>query len=112
MATSIDSIVDKIGGSPDYVVYLLAERHAILSALLAPAQRYSREDWALGYSNTIGSSLHNDIIDLDMWLATLSKQDRYLLRNWAIRSEIRPVFGRAQIRRVRSLVEAGAAVMS
>lgn len=105
MSTAIDSLVDKIGGDANYVRFLLAERPAILSALLAPAQKYNAEDKTLGYPTTVGSSLHNDIIELDQWMATLSKQDRYLLRNWALHSDIRPVFGRAQIRRVQKLIE-------
>lgn len=65
----------------------------------------------LAYSTVVGNALHNDLIELESWLSTLSQQDRSLLLSWAEGEGVRPVFGRARTanaqgsRRVRRLLQ-------
>lgn len=108
---SVDTLVESLGGDPGYVRFLLVERPYIRSAMTRMNAILDAEARSLSYSTVVGNALHNDLIELESWLRTLSPRDRNLLLRWAEGEEIRPVFGRARTastqgsRRVRRLLQ-------
>lgn len=105
---SDERLLDDLKGDPGYIRFLLVERSRIRSALLAPSMVFGAEAKTLAYSGSIGNALHNDIIELDSWLATLSPQDQELLLSWADNEEVRPAYGTAHFqgsRRARKLLK-------
>lgn len=103
---SVDSIIDQVGGSPGYIRFLLAERVYIRSALDARGVCLDEEARTLMYPTSIGNSLHNDLIEIERWIETLSSHDRRLLDGWAERLPIKPVYAGTQMGRINRLVEA------
>jgi hypothetical protein len=103
---SVDSIIDRVGGDPGYIRFLLVERPYIRSALTARGVFLDEEARTLAYPSTIGNSLHNDIIAIESWLETLSPQDQKLIDDWASRQTAKPVFGGTQMGRIYRLIEA------
>lgn len=103
---SVDSIIDSLGGDPGYIKFLLAERPYIRSALMARGVCFDEEARTLAYPTSIGNSLHNDLIEIERWLTTLSPQDKDLLNGWASGSTARPAFGGTQLGRINRLIEA------
>lgn len=102
--SGIERLIDGLRGDPAYVKFLLIERPYIRSALMPRSPFLSSEDRVDAYPTTIGNPLHNDIIELEMWLNSLSPQDRSLLLSWASREDRAPSFGWASIRRVNALL--------
>jgi len=106
---SVDTLVDRLGGDPGYVKFLLVERLRIRSALEARAVPTNEESRVEAFPTSVGNSLHNDIIDLESWLASLPIQDQRLLLAWAADGG-RQVYGRMRIgrgfrgKRVKSLI--------
>lgn len=101
----IDYIVYRLDGNPEYIKYLLAQRPYIRSAITYPPKPMDDESRADLYSSSIGGAIHCDIIELDIWLETLSHEDRSLLFSWAEKQGRKPAFGAARIRRVEVLVK-------
>jgi len=104
LGDSIDGLVFRIAGEPDYIKFLLVERPYIRAAVECPPQVYDQDDRVDMYSSMVGNALHNDIIELEEWLDTLSPQDRAMVLAWCERAEGKPYFGRAFMRRVRKIV--------
>jgi len=103
--TPVDYIVNQLDSDPNYIKYLLVVRPYIMSALTYPPHPYEEEARMELYSSSIGSPLHCDIVELNTWLGTLSKEDRSLLFSWAEKQGAKPAFGAARIRRVDRLVK-------
>lgn len=104
LGDTVDTLVFRIAGEPDYIRFLLVERPYIRSALDTAPQVYDQDDRVDMYSSSVGNALHNDIIELEEWLDTLAPQDREMLLAWGERAEGKPYFGRAFMRRVRKIV--------
>lgn len=107
---NVESLIDSLKGDPAYVKFLLVERPYIRSALLARGAFLSSEDRVDAFPSSVGNPFHNDIIELEMWLSSLSPQDRSLLISWAAQEDASPTFGWASIRRVNALVKERAKV--
>lgn len=103
---SVDSVVDAVGGDPGYIRFLIAERHAIRSALEARSAPLDPDTRTLAYPSSIGNSLHLDLIEVERWLATLPSPDRRLLDDWAHRQTTRPAYGGSKLGRINRLIEA------
>ncbi len=80
---SVDSLIDKLCGDPEYVKFLLVERPRIRSAIEARPPLPDEESRVEAFSTTIGNPLHNELIELEQWLDSLAPQDRDLLLDWA-----------------------------
>lgn len=100
----IDYVIDSITGDPDYIKFLLVERPYIRSALEAKGFEFDPVARTLAYSSGIGNALHNDVIELEIWLNGLSPQDRNLLLRWAESAGDRVSLGVASMRRIRGLI--------
>lgn len=101
----ISNLIERLAGNPDYIKFLLVERPYIRSAMLSRSPLIDSEDRVSSYSVSLGNALHNDLIELDLWLDTLSPQDRALLADWAEREEGKQVYGVAKMRRVGKLLK-------
>jgi hypothetical protein len=97
---TVDTLVDTLGGDPQYVKFLLVERPYIKAALVRMTAVIDEEARLLAYPSSVGNALHNDIIELETWLACLSKQDREVLEEWAAHAG-RQVYGSARMGKTR-----------
>jgi hypothetical protein len=104
MRTEVDRLIDRARGDPNYVAFLLIERPYIRSALLARGTPLDTVDRTLTFPVTIGNAFHDDLIELELWMSSLSPNDRELLERWSMREDVSPAYGRAYVRRVKSLL--------
>lgn len=104
MESEIDKIIYRISGDPSYIEFLIVEHDHIKSALEAKGPSLDVE-YLQDYPSTIGSALHCDIIELDLWLGELSPNDRELLQRYVIMQDHIPAFGRANIRHCKRLMK-------
>lgn len=100
-----ESVIDRVDGTSGYVRFLLAEAPYIRSALYARGYSFDETYRVNAYPSYVGSDFHLDLLHVEQWFDTLSVNDQRLIEDWVDNTEVRPVYGKAEMRHINTLLK-------